>query len=128
MPLALQSFRMLVEQLSARDRVSIVVYAGAAGAVLEPTPGNDRGRIIAALENLHAGGSTAGGEGLRLAYSLAEQNFNRNAVNRVTTLRAAGPERIAPEWWFDDPAWRSCLVTNVLRQAGVDSGACRKAT
>ena len=83
LPLAIQSFRMLVEQLNARDRVSIVVYAGAAGAVLEPTPGNDRGRIIAALENLHAGGSTAGGEGLRLAYALAEQNFNRNSVNRV---------------------------------------------
>lgn len=83
LPLALQSFRLLVEQLNARDRVSIAVYAGAAGAVLEPTPGNERARILAALENLHAGGSTAGGEGLRLAYSLAEQNFNRNAVNRV---------------------------------------------
>jgi Ca-activated chloride channel homolog len=83
LPLALQSFRMLVEQLNARDHVSIVVYAGAAGAVLEPTPGNERGRILAALENLQAGGSTAGGEGLRLAYALAEQNFDRNAVNRV---------------------------------------------
>jgi Ca-activated chloride channel family protein len=74
---------MLVDQLTARDRVSIVVYAGAAGAVLEPTPGNERARILAALDNLSAGGSTAGGEGLRLAYSLAEQNFNRNAVNRI---------------------------------------------
>lgn len=83
LPLVIQSMRMLVEQMNARDRVSIVVYAGAAGAVLEPTPGNERGRIIAALENLHAGGSTAGGEGLRLAYALAEQNFNRNSVNRV---------------------------------------------
>jgi Ca-activated chloride channel family protein len=83
LPLALSSFRMLVEQLNARDRVSIVVYAGAAGAVLEPTPGSDRGRILAALDNLRAGGSTAGGEGLRLAYALAERNFNRNAVNRV---------------------------------------------
>jgi Ca-activated chloride channel family protein len=75
--------RMLVEQLTARDHVSIVVYAGAAGAVLEPTAGNERGRIIAALENLHAGGSTAGGEGLRLAYALTEQNFRRDSVNRV---------------------------------------------
>jgi Ca-activated chloride channel family protein len=83
LPLAIASFRTLVEQLNARDRVSIVVYAGAAGAVLQPTPGNERGRIIAALENLHAGGSTAGGEGLRLAYALAEQNYDRNAVNRV---------------------------------------------
>ena len=83
LPLVIQSMRMLVEQLSARDHVSIVVYAGAAGAVLEPTIGSEHGRIIAALENLHAGGSTAGGEGLRLAYALAEQNFDRNAVNRV---------------------------------------------
>ncbi|GAM98483.1 von Willebrand factor type A domain protein [alpha proteobacterium U9-1i] len=83
LPLVQQSFRLLIDQLNARDRVSIVVYAGAAGAVLEPTPGNERGRILAALDNLSAGGSTAGGEGLRLAYSLAEQNFNRNAVNRI---------------------------------------------
>ncbi len=83
LPLVIQSMRMLVEQMNARDRVSIVVYAGAAGAVLEPTPGSERSRIIAALENLHAGGSTAGGEGLRLAYALAERNFNRNSVNRV---------------------------------------------
>lgn len=83
LPLVQQSFRMLIEQLNARDRVSIVVYAGAAGAVLEPTPGSEHARILAALDNLNAGGSTAGGEGLRLAYSLAEQNFNRNAVNRV---------------------------------------------
>ncbi|QGZ94276.1 vWA domain-containing protein [Terricaulis silvestris] len=83
LPLALQSFRLLVDQLNARDRISIVVYAGRAGAVLEPTPGNERARILAALDNLQAGGSTAGGEGLRLAYALAEQNFNRNGVNRV---------------------------------------------
>lgn len=83
LPLVIQSMRMLVEQLNARDHVSIVVYAGAAGAVLAPTAGNERNRIIAALENLHAGGSTAGGEGLRLAYALAEQNFDRNGVNRV---------------------------------------------
>lgn len=83
LPLVIQSMRMLVEQLTARDRVAIVVYAGAAGAVLEPTPGNERGRIIAALENLQAGGSTAGGEGLRLAYALTEQNFRQGSVNRV---------------------------------------------
>ncbi len=83
LPLALQGFRLLAEQLNARDRVSIAVYAGAAGAVLDPTPGNERARILAALDNLRAGGSTAGGEGLRLAYALAERNFNRNAVNRV---------------------------------------------
>jgi Ca-activated chloride channel family protein len=81
--LAIQGFRMLVGQLNARDRISIVVYAGAAGAVLEPTPGDDKARINAALDQLHAGGSTAGGAGLALAYSLAERNFDRNAVNRV---------------------------------------------
>jgi Ca-activated chloride channel family protein len=83
LPLVQQSFRMLIDQLNRNDRVSIVVYAGAAGAVLEPTPGNEHARILAALDNLSAGGSTAGGEGLRLAYSLAEQNFRQNAVNRV---------------------------------------------
>ncbi len=83
LPLALQGFRMLVDQLTARDRISIAVYAGAAGEVLSPTPGNDRARILAALDNLHAGGSTSGGEGLRLAYSLAERNFNPRAINRV---------------------------------------------
>lgn len=83
LPLAIKGFRMMVDQLTAHDRVSIVVYAGAAGMVLEPTSGADHARIDAALDNLHAGGSTAGGEGLRLAYSLAERNFNRNAINRV---------------------------------------------
>lgn len=83
LPLLQQSFRMMVDQLNARDRVSIVVYAGAAGTVLEPTPGNEHARILAALDSLRASGSTAGAEGLRQAYALAEQNFNRNAVNRV---------------------------------------------
>ncbi len=83
LPLLQQSFRMLIDQLNARDRVAIVVYAGAAGTVLEPTPGNERGRILGALDNLSAGGSTAGGEGLRQAYALAEQNFNANSINRV---------------------------------------------
>jgi Ca-activated chloride channel family protein len=83
LPLAIRGFRMLVERLNARDRVSMVVYAGAAGAVLEPTPGNEHARINAALDRLQAGGSTAGGAGLALAYALAERNFDRNAVNRV---------------------------------------------
>lgn len=83
LPLLQQSFAMLINQLNARDRVAIVVYAGAAGTVLEPTAGNEHARILAALNNLRPGGSTAGAEGLRQAYALAEQNFNRNAVNRV---------------------------------------------
>ncbi len=83
LPLLIQAFHGMVSQLTARDKISIAVYAGAAGAVLDPTSGADHARINAALDNLHAGGSTAGGEGLRLAYSLAEHNFSPNAVNRV---------------------------------------------
>jgi len=83
LPLLQQSFRMLIDQLNARDRVAIVVYAGAAGTVLEPTPGNEHARILAALDSLRPGGSTAGAEGLRQAYALAEQNFDENSVNRV---------------------------------------------
>jgi Ca-activated chloride channel family protein len=83
LPLAIQGFRMLVDRLNARDRVAIAVHAGAAGAVFEPTAGNEHGRIKAVLDRLEAGGSTAGGEGLALACSLAERNFDRNAINRV---------------------------------------------
>jgi Ca-activated chloride channel family protein len=83
LPLLIQAFHGMVSQLTARDKIAIVVYAGAAGSVLDPTPGNQHSVIDAALDNLHAGGSTAGGEGLRLAYTLAERNFSRNAVNRV---------------------------------------------
>ena len=74
---------MLVEQLREQDYVSIVVYAGAAGVVLEPTRGDNRKEIIEALDKLEAGGSTAGGEGLRLAYSLAKENFKEGGNNRV---------------------------------------------
>ena len=86
LPLAINSLKMLIDELGAQDKVSIVVYAGAAGAVLEPTSGADKGKILAALDRLSAGGSTAGGEGLRLAYSLAKQNFNKEGVNRVILL------------------------------------------
>ena len=83
LPLAIQSLKLLINQMTERDHISIAVYAGAAGTVLEPTSGSDKQKIIAALEKLSAGGSTAGGEGLRLAYNLAKQNFSKNAVNRV---------------------------------------------
>jgi Ca-activated chloride channel family protein len=83
LPLLIQAFHGMVSQLTARDKISIVVYAGAAGSVLDPTSGADHARIDTALDNLHAGGSTAGGEGLRLAYTLAQRNFSPNAVNRV---------------------------------------------
>lgn len=86
LPLGIKSLKMLIDELGEKDKVSIVVYAGAAGAVLEPTSGADKGKILAALDRLSAGGSTAGGEGLRLAYSLAKQNFDKDGVNRVILL------------------------------------------
>ncbi|OYX50186.1 MAG: hypothetical protein B7Y90_04175 [Alphaproteobacteria bacterium 32-64-14] len=86
LPLAVQSLKLLIDQLTEKDHVAIVVYAGAAGAVLDPTVGSDKAKILAALERLQAGGSTAGGEGLRLAYSLAKQSFQKEGVNRVMLL------------------------------------------
>ncbi|GJQ60759.1 MAG: VWA domain-containing protein [Candidatus Scalindua sp. AMX11] len=83
LPLLKNSFRLLVNTLDEDDTVSIVVYAGAAGTVLEPTKGNERGKILAALDQLQAGGSTAGGEGVRKAYELAEANFTKDGLNRV---------------------------------------------
>lgn len=83
LPLLKSSFRMLVEQLREQDRVAIVVYAGAAGLVLPSTPGADKKTIIKALNELEAGGSTAGGEGIRLAYAVAKEHFIKNGNNRV---------------------------------------------
>lgn len=86
LPLAVQAMHMLVDELEPEDTVSLVVYAGAAGAVLEPTEARHARRIHEALDRLHAGGSTAGGAGLELAYSLARENFDEDAVNRVMLL------------------------------------------
>lgn len=83
LPLLKQSFAQLVEQLRPQDRVSIVVYAGSAGLVLEPTPGSDKDRILGALDKLSAGGSTNGGAGIQLAYAMAKQAYVKNGVNRV---------------------------------------------
>jgi Ca-activated chloride channel family protein len=83
LPLLKTSLRMLVESLDSRDTVAIVVYAGAAGTVLEPTPAAQKHRILAALDRMRSGGSTAGGEGIRQAYALAEANYDPGAVNRV---------------------------------------------
>jgi Ca-activated chloride channel family protein len=83
LPLLKRSFQLLVNQLRPEDRVSIVVYAGAAGTVLEPTPGSDKAKILAAIDRMQAGGSTAGGEGIRQAYELAKANFDKTGVNRV---------------------------------------------
>lgn len=83
LPLLKSAFKLLVNQLREQDKVSIVVYAGAAGVVLEPTSGKHKEKIINALDNLNSGGSTAGGAGIKLAYSLAEENFKKNGNNRV---------------------------------------------
>ncbi|HEV7902627.1 MAG TPA: VWA domain-containing protein [Pyrinomonadaceae bacterium] len=83
LPLVKSSLRMLAEQLDARDRISIVVYAGSSGLVLPSTPGDRRGEILAALDALEAGGSTNGGEGIQLAYRVAAENFIRGGINRV---------------------------------------------
>jgi Ca-activated chloride channel family protein len=83
LPLLINSMKLLVDDLKPDDSVAIVTYAGSAGTVLEPTKASDKGKIDAALENLAAGGSTAGAEGIRQAYQLAEQNFDKNGVNRV---------------------------------------------
>jgi len=76
-------FKLLVEQLRPQDKVAIVVYAGAAGIVLPATPGSQKDRIIRALEGLQAGGSTAGGAGIKLAYNIAKENFKPAGNNRV---------------------------------------------
>lgn len=83
LPLLRNAMKLLLERLDADDTVSIVTYAGRAGTVLQPTKAKDKSKILSALNNLHAGGSTAGGEGIRQAYQLAEQTFDKEAVNRV---------------------------------------------
>ena len=83
LPLLINAFRLLLDTLAPEDTVAIVAYAGVAGTVLEPTPAAERSAIAAALETLRAGGSTAGGEGIRQAYLLAERSFVEGGVNRV---------------------------------------------
>jgi Ca-activated chloride channel family protein len=83
LPLVKQSLSMLLTQLQPDDRVAIVTYAGGAGTALEPTSVSEKAKILAAIDRLGAGGSTAGAEGIRQAYALAERNFDANGVNRV---------------------------------------------
>ncbi len=83
LPLLKKSFKLLVENMRPEDRVAIVVYAGAAGLVLPSTPGKEANKILAALEKLSAGGSTAGGAGIKLAYKVAKENFIKDGNNRI---------------------------------------------
>jgi Ca-activated chloride channel homolog len=83
LPLVKQAFRALVQELRAQDRVAIVVYAGAAGLVLPSTSGVDKATILEAIDRLEAGGSTAGGAGLKLAYDVARENYLQEGNNRL---------------------------------------------
>jgi Ca-activated chloride channel family protein len=83
LPLLKEGLSLLIKQLKPKDRVSMVVYAGAAGVVLNSTPGTQKEKIEGALQELQAGGSTAGGQGIELAYKIAEENFIQGANNRV---------------------------------------------
>jgi Ca-activated chloride channel family protein len=83
LPLVKRSLRLLVDQMREQDRVALLVYAGAAGLVLEPTSGENKEAILEAINRLEAGGSTAGGAGLRLAYDVAKRHFVEGGNNRV---------------------------------------------
>ncbi|MHC5765944.1 MAG: vWA domain-containing protein [Nostoc sp.] len=83
LPLVQQSLKLLVNQLRPEDRVSLVVYAGNAGLVLPATAGSQKSTILAAIDRLKAGGSTAGGQGIELAYKIAKESFLKSGNNRV---------------------------------------------
>lgn len=83
LPLVKQSLKLLVNELRPQDRVSLVVYSGNAGLVLPATSGSEKAEILAAIDRLEAGGSTAGGQGIELAYNIAKQSFLKSGNNRV---------------------------------------------
>jgi len=83
LPLLQTAFKLLAKELDPNDKVSIVVYAGAAGVVLPSTSASNKAQIIEAVDRLRAGGSTAGGEGIQLAYKTAMESFIKNGNNRV---------------------------------------------
>ena len=95
LPLLKKAFKLLVNQLQEQDRVAMVVYAGASGLVLSSTKGNEKIKIRKALDELEAGGSTAGATGLQLAYQVAEHNFIPDGNNRVI-LATDGDFNVGP--------------------------------
>jgi Ca-activated chloride channel homolog len=95
LPLVKSSLRLLVNELRPVDRVAIVVYAGNAGLVLPSTPANQKEQILQAIDKLEAGGSTAGGEGINLAYQVAQDNFLKAGNNRVV-LASDGDFNVGP--------------------------------
>ncbi len=113
LPLVKTSLKMLTEQLRDNDRVAIVVYAGNAGLVLPSTGGSEKHKIKEAIDNLEAGGSTAGGEGLALAYRVAQKNFIKGGNNRII-LATDGDFNVGPS--SDDDLVR---LIEKQRQTGV---------
>lgn len=95
LPLLKRSLKLLVDRMRPQDHTSIVVYAGAAGVVLPPTSGERKDDIIAALDKLESGGSTAGGAGLALAYQMAQKHFKANGNNRII-LATDGDFNVGP--------------------------------
>jgi Ca-activated chloride channel family protein len=83
LPLVKSAFRLLVNQLRPEDKISIVVYAGAAGVVLDSASGSEKDKVLQAIDNLQAGGCTAGGQGIQLAYEIAKKNLMKDGNNRV---------------------------------------------
>jgi Ca-activated chloride channel homolog len=83
LPLVKSSLKLLVNELTARDRISLVIYASGTGVVLEPTPGDRKAKIIAAIDGLAPGGPTAGAAGIELAYAMARQGYIDKGINRV---------------------------------------------
>ncbi len=83
LPLLKRGLSLLARELRPQDSLAMVVYAGSSGTVLPPTPGNQQGKILSALERLHAGGSTNGASGIQLAYNVARRNYQSGGVNRV---------------------------------------------
>jgi|TARA_R100000935_G_scaffold58564_2_gene96251 Ca-activated chloride channel family protein len=113
LPLARKAMNVLIDQLRPQDRVAMVAYAGSAGAVLAPTDGRQKLMMRCALTALSAGGSTAGGQGLALAYELAQENFDPEAINRVI-LMTDGDFNVG----LSDPARMEDFVTE-KRRSGV---------
>lgn len=95
LPLLQKSMKLLTNQLREEDRVAIVTYAGSAGLALPATSGAEKGKILAAIDNMSAGGSTAGGAGIKLAYKIAEEHFNKKGLNRVI-LATDGDFNVGP--------------------------------
>jgi Ca-activated chloride channel family protein len=113
LPLLKRAFGLLLDQLSANDTVSIVTYAGSAGVALQPTSADNKAEIMAALDQLYAGGGTAGAQGIELAYRLAEQAKIAGGTNRVI-LATDGDFNIG----IDDPEKLEDFISN-KRQSGV---------